>query len=344
MNTTEKINARKQRWAGFLDNKRRFVFLVHHGECGAPAALYHRHNRPKLLEHTRREYAKMLERLEWLDDDRVPCPNGMGVFTGTEIFAEAFGCRVHHPEDNMPFALPLVRTASEAAKIKVPDWGATPLAGLLEDAVKLRAEFGGDCVLKLPDMQSAMDVCALVWDKCELFPAMIEEPGAVKELAAKVKALIFAFMDEWFRVLGKAFIAHFPDYYMPFGLTVSEDEIGAVSPDMFHEFFLPDLVEMSQRYGALGIHCCAASRRQWDGFLKIPNLKILNLGPSGYTVNEAYEFFAPHLAQFHGCRVTLDPGSDLSHLPQGTRAVVEASAATRDDALRLAEKLAKLCG
>lgn len=74
-----------------------------------------------------------------------------------------------------------------------------------------------------------------------------------------------------------AFIAHFPDYYMPHGLTLSADEVGGVSPAMFERFFLPELSSLSRRYTALGVHCCANARHQWEGFKRIPNLAMLNL-------------------------------------------------------------------
>ena len=36
---------------------------------------------------------------------------------------------------------------------------------------------------------------------------------------------------------------------MPRGLTLSEDEVGAVSPALFDSLFLPELAELSARYG-----------------------------------------------------------------------------------------------
>lgn len=57
-------------------------------------------------------------------------------------------------------------------------------------------------MLCLPDVQTPMDIAALIWDKNYFFAAMIEEPEAVKELAHKVSRLYFAFFDEWFRRYG----------------------------------------------------------------------------------------------------------------------------------------------
>ena len=41
--------------------------------------------------------------------------------------AAAFGCGVATPEDDMPFARPVVRTAAEAARLSVPGLDAPPL-------------------------------------------------------------------------------------------------------------------------------------------------------------------------------------------------------------------------
>ena len=76
----------------------------------------------------------MCKKAELVDDDRVPYLSNV---TGTEIFAEAFGCKVHRPEDNMPFALPLVRSAAEADKITVPDLSTSSLAYLFDIADEL---------------------------------------------------------------------------------------------------------------------------------------------------------------------------------------------------------------
>jgi len=67
--------------------------------------------------------------------------------------------------------------------------------------------------------------------------AVHDTPEAVKELADKCRQLLTVFCDEWFGRYGRDFIAHYPAYYMPTGLTLSEDEIGSVNPQMAEEFF-----------------------------------------------------------------------------------------------------------
>ena len=131
---------------------------------------------------------------------------------------------------------------------------------------------------------------------------MYDEPEAVKELVAMTEKFLTEFLDLWFERYGTECIAHHPDYYVPKGVTFSEDEVGAISPDMFVEFSLGSLNRMSERYGGMvGIHCCADSRHQWDNFKLIKNLKLLNLNLT-HTPDEfqtAYKYFEDTCVQMH---------------------------------------------
>jgi len=63
------------------------------------------------------------------------------------------------------------------------------------------------------------------------------------------------------------------------------------------------------------------------------------------TLNEKINARKQRWTEFlDGYNVSLAPGSDLPGLPRNARAVLEAGANNRDEALRLAEKLAGLCG
>lgn len=45
---------------------------------------------------------------------------------------------------------------------------------------------------------------------------------------------------------------------------------------MFEEFCLPSLIELSQTFGGMFMHCCANADHQYRSFQKIPNLRGLN--------------------------------------------------------------------
>jgi hypothetical protein len=240
------IAKRKQRWRSFYDLKseQRFMFIIHYQEFIPSLPLPNPENKTARIEAAWQKYQSQLDLVNWLDDDSIPY---LDPYTGTEIFAEAFGCQVYRPSDTNPFALPLIHSASEVSRLRVPDYGSTPLALLFDIADELRSRAGPAAVMKLVDIQSPMDIAALIWDKNTFYPAMIENPEAVQELAAKVQQLLVSFIDAWFTRYGQDFMAHYPEYYLPDGgLTLSVDEIGAVSNRMFDRFFLPELVELAK--------------------------------------------------------------------------------------------------
>ncbi|MCL2741465.1 MAG: hypothetical protein FWE70_05060 [Oscillospiraceae bacterium] len=349
-----RIDAKRAKWARFYDmaSPSPNLYIIHYKEHEGAESVPMPVSGPmegdpdkKRLEWFWSNYNRHLENSAWLKDDRVPALNGMYCFTGTEIFAEAFGCKVQRYDRQAPFALPMVSRASEAAKVRKPDLERTSLCKLFEFVDKLRAMSGGVGLVKLPDIQSPMDIVALIWDKNDLYMALYDEPEAVRELASMVKTLMAEFLDAWFTRYGTDFLAHFPDYYMPYGVTLSEDEIGAVGRDHYGEFFLGELNDLSDRYGAMGIHCCAHARHQWGGLREVRNLRLLNLDPGQANLWDAYDFFKDRCAQWHAW---YDRGRHLSHdlgwLPGGARFIVDAHAETKDEALRLSERLYAECG
>jgi len=291
------------------------------------------------------EYEIMCKKVKLVDDDRVPYLSNV---TGTEIFAEAFGCEVHRPDDTNPFALPLIHSAADADRIEPPDLSASSLAYLFDIADELYRRGGPEAVMKMVDIQSPMDIVALVWEKSDLFCAMIETPETVKSLAEKVRALLVAFFDEWFARYGTTFIAHYPDYVMHGGITMSVDEVGAVNPEMFREFFGDELVFLANHFGGLGIHCCADARHQWGNFRELPGLKVINHNAPPKRDAREYLLDAVH---FYGDKVTQrpigwipdgEPTTWPAQFPESARVVFDVPAEDASSAETTARKLQEL--
>ena len=346
------IKERLARWRSFMDGERSsgFMFHVHfplpEWEAKLPPDVPLWPDRVKQrIERRWADYELMCRKAELVDDDRVPYLNNM---TGTEIFAEAFGCRVHRPPDNMPFALPFIHSAAEADALKIPGLSTSSLACLFDIADELFRRGGPDAVMKLVDVQSPMDIVALIWNKADLFVAMIEVPDAVHALAEKVRALMVAFFDEWFRRYGTTFVAHCPDYVMKGGVTMSVDEVGAVSNEMFRAFFRDELISLSEHFGGLGIHCCADARHQWGNFRDRPGLKLINHFPP--PTRNAQEYIVDSL-RFYGSKTAQmpcgwnpdgPPETWPSQFSEGIRVVFEVGAENAGQAAAIAERLQDL--
>ncbi len=345
--TSTSIEARKQRWREFLqpDALPGFLFQVAYNEPDLdlpPAPPLWPDKAAERIERAWRAYEHHCTKAAWLHDDQIPYLNNL---TGTEIFAEAFGCSVQRLAHTNPFARPRVFNAAEADALRVPDLGSSTLAVLFEIADALYARAGQQAVMRLVDIQSPMDIAALIWEKTDFFAAMVEAPDAVRALAAKVEELLTAFLDEWFRRYGTEYVAHYPDYFMSGGLTLSEDEVGAVSEGMFDTFFYDELAGLSERYGGIGIHCCADARHQWGGFARVPGLRLLNLcapptRDAATYVRDAYTYFDRRIAQMHfGWTPEGPPETWPERFPVDRRVVFIVPAETRDQALAACEAL-----
>lgn len=341
MPPTTTIQARIQRWIDFLDMSRptRHMLLVRHFPTLPPRPWPRYDAYAERTEWAWRKYNLLLEQMEWLDDDSLPY---LEVYTGTEIVAAAFDCAVHFPEDNMPFALPRINHPREVAAIRVPGLDHPAIAPLFKIAEDLRARAGSEALLQIVDLQSPMDSAALIWEKTSFYAAMLEAPEAVRELAAKVQAFLESFLDAWFSRFGPAFIAHYPAYYMPYGVTCSVDEVGAVSARMFEQFFTPELEALSRRYGQIGIHCCANAKHQWENFRRIPNLRLMNISQPYEQVQQSLSYFARTCAQWPMPHGEETPWTLARPVPPGARTVFEITARSKDEALRAVEEYQQL--
>jgi uroporphyrinogen-III decarboxylase len=270
-----------------------------------------------------------VNQLEWLDDDRVPC---ISAVMGTDNFAHAFGCPVVYPGNNNPFSKPIVFSAADLAKIKKPKLENSSLMEIMEYGYRLQSAAPG-ALIQLPDIQSPLDIAALIWDKTNFFMAFYDEPQAVKDLISMCYELLKEFLDLWFKTFGKEFIAHYPDYYMPYGITLSEDEIGSINTAQFMEFSYPTLCKLSEHFGGrIGIHCCANARHQWEAVKSIPGLVMLNLVQPDNIIKEASSYFKDTSCQIFGIEQNncVDPQA---------RVVLQAYAHSKDEALVKLEKI-----
>jgi hypothetical protein len=335
------IKARKQKWIDFYDNsdnnenkdnkKSRALILISQNYGSRP--LPYPENKSGRIEYALNMYKTQVDALEYLHDDSIPY---LAPYAGTEIFACAFGCKQFYHDDTLPCAVPLVQNAKEAAKIKQPDLKNCPPLQEIFDIADTLHSHAPEALMQLTDIQSPLDIAALIWNKADFFAAMYEDPQAVKDLVAMTEKLLTEFLDEWFKRYGTEFIAHYPDYYMPKGVTFSEDEVGIISPAMFREFSLDSLNRLSERYGMAGMHCCADSLHQWENFKQIKNLKLINLGQPDEILQKAYKYFEDTSVQMHSSYISDKLFFDKNN---NFRVVIQDFADTKQEAIEKCKTL-----
>jgi hypothetical protein len=227
------------------------------------------------------DYRRWAALSDAVGDDAVPFAR---LTTGTHIYAVCFGATPHFYPDNNPYAEACVACAAEADRLVEPVLeNCRPLMRVMELAAAVRRELGPEVTLGPPDMQTGFDTACILWDKTDLLYAMIEQPEAVQRLAGKCGRLLRQFIAAYRREFPNSTFGHCPSTWTPpeCGPWVSNDECGVMSPEMFEQFCLPELVELSGQFGGLGMHCCANAQHQFELFRRIPNFYAFNRVPTG---------------------------------------------------------------
>jgi len=289
-----------------------------------------------------KQYQARLARHEAVGDDAVPFA---GLGTGTELFAAAFGCPVHIFEDDAPCALPLVQTAGEADHLGVPSLESRQMARIFELGHLVRRELGPDVPIGVPDIQSPFDIAALIWRKETLFVAMYDDPDAVKRLVEKCHILLTSFLEEFKRQFPEHNLCHCPYAWAPpeLGCWMSEDEAGSMTIDMFEEFCLPVLEQMSDRFGGISLHCCATADHQYGQFKKIPNLRAINRVFQAPGPRPAIEAFSGQTVLAHAWTPEESVNQLLDMALPNTRFLFNMPAQPLEEAKQTYERLRERC-
>jgi hypothetical protein len=288
-------------------------------------------------------YEDQIAYLDALDLDSVPTAR---MITGTGVFASAFGCALHLYPDTPAAARPLVFTPEEADRLQVPSLDAPAIARVFKMAEMLEARLGKDVPIGMPDIQSAFDIAALIWNKQDLFIAMLDAPDAVMALAGKCQTLLKQFFDAYFRRFPQCNPAHYPNAWAPLnmGVWLSEDEAGALSVPMFERFCLPLLNDLSDRYGGLVVHCCATADHQYGNFKKIRRLRGFNRffqKPGPLPAIQAFSGHCPLLVSQYSDEMTLGRLLDMA-LPD-TRFLFTLPGMALEHAKRIHDFLRRRC-
>ena len=286
--------------------------------------------------------------LDVIGDDRVPW---LHPWTGTEVFAAAYGCEVHRPENEMPFALPHVATAAEADRLEEPSITQGPLGEVFALADRLVELCGSGYPVRICDVQSPLDIAALIWEKSAFYMALYEDPAAVHRILRKITNTLLVFVQAFADRYSDVCLVHWPDMWMPseWGICVSEDEIGSISAEAFREFGLPYLRELALAFGGISLHSCAAGQHQWDNLETLPGIRYLNFSHPAVDLQASIERFSGRAVLvpvvFPGLEYGLDFVDDCLALAHpDTRFFFRTDVEGLDEAAEMAGQIRRRCG
>ncbi len=298
-------------------------------------------------QHGKRMLEMDIESLAVIGDDRVPM---LHCWSGTDVLAAAYGSEVYRPDNDMPFAMPVVATGAEADRLEEPDILAGPLGDMFALGDRLVELCGPGYPVRISDVQSPFDVAALVWEKSAFFVALVEEPEAVHRLLRKITNTVIAFVSAFKARYDDVCLVHWPELWMPpeWGICLSEDDIGSISKSFFEEFCLPYLQEIAEVFGGMSIHSCAAGEHQWPRLGTLPGIRYLNFSHPATSLQASIDQFSGRAVlvpvAFPGAAYGLDFVDDcLARARPDTRFFFRTEAEDLHQAAELAREIKKRC-
>ena len=224
-------------------------------------------------------------------DDAI---NHLQPYQGVPIFASAFGCPIEYFDYQLPASRAKFSGDDAPARVfrqEPPSVHAGMLGEILDMTSYFVERSGGAYPIAVTDLQSPMDTAYLVWNSCDFMVAMYTEKDAVHHLMRLCTDLYIAFVKEMRSRVDQFIPVHFPPLYLPDGegIAVSEDTLAVLSSELFEEFTLSYLNEVSEEFGGLFVHSCGNIKHQLASIRRIRGLKGLNFSVTATPFQAVWE-------------------------------------------------------
>jgi len=266
-----------------LDSKRRITLALHAQEVDripviqySQAILFPRHeifySREKNLIQQLLNINLTLEHMT----DYVPF---LDPFEGVTVMAEAFGCHVTIPENGDPWVRePIIREPEEVYSLSKPRIDNPVYSRVIETLRFFEEQTNGLLPVACTDPQGPLDVALLMWESSGFLMALLERPREVHHLLRLITEAFVEFYSLQLEVLKHpALPGHsFPLVGLNDGISISDDAVVLLSPELFEEFDKPYLERISQAFGGLYYHSCGDFGSCLDGILSIWGLRAIN--------------------------------------------------------------------
>ena len=198
--------------------------------------------------------------------DHVPA---MQPWFGTGVYANMYGCKYYWRKNEAPATRYLYNSLEDIPGIKKPRWEDSEIAMMVVDTIRYFKSMTGDAIpIVLTDTQSASDTATLVVDASEILMGCISDPELVMDFMIDINRLIIEFSQAQAELIGDALIR--PGHVMYSGksfsgISVSDDNIAVVSPQIGEVFNLALDEMVGQAMGGVAIHSCG----MWEKCMSI---------------------------------------------------------------------------
>jgi hypothetical protein len=230
-------------------------------------------------------------------DDYIPC---LSTNIGSYIWAEAFGCEVVKLDDGRKFVKePIIKEPSDVYKLEKPAISDGSLGFILKVTEYFEKNQSGIYPIMVTDIQTPLTVGPLIWETNNFFLSLYENKKEVHYLFQMVIDLIIEFVKLQESIISDFNPVCWPPIWMPeeLGIYCSDDTMPMVSKDIYEQFALPYINQLSDAFGGVFLHSCQIKEEHLESMLKIKNLRGINFDLSGSTeFSKIVDFFQDKVA------------------------------------------------
>lgn len=180
---------------------------------------------------------------------------------GTLALASVFGGQVlvEGSQGSHRWIAPVLSSWEDVDRLTPPD----PLSGVVKTEFDLCRRFfeasDGLWWVTPPDMQGPVNMACFLMDSSEFLVGLYTEPDRARKLLRLCTDVIIGVVEAYHREFGERLqLVTWPHIWLPpgRGVTLTQDSIPTLSPELYEEFEAPLVQEIADRFGGVYLHCC----------------------------------------------------------------------------------------
>lgn len=215
-----------------------------------------------------------IEQWDWTPQKTI---NLEPYYWNTHTIPLSFGCKQVFTSEGNEWIEHLITDPSQVHEINIPNIYEGRTGEILNLAKKLVKENSRDALIRLPDIQSPLGVCELMWDQ-SFYIALLTNIDEVKILLEKITKFIIDYIKEFQKILGDRYnpCCHPQIWSNSHGYYISDDANSMVSPEMHLELSIEYINRITDQCGPVFYHSCTVTEPYIDNIKKVKNMKLMN--------------------------------------------------------------------
>jgi len=145
---------------------------------------------------------------------------------------------------------------------------------------RVRETLGGEVFLRLPDFQGPMNTLSLMVPQTDLFFMLHDEPDRVGRALSHITDILIEYVDRLMTMADRERIVGtiWPYVCLPgdIGVSLTQDYMPLLSPELYAEFEIPCLKRISDHFGGVFVHCCGQYAHHLEN-LRRSGVRLLGL-------------------------------------------------------------------